>query len=177
MRRFALLSVIALCSCASGGSGSAIPGAVPEVPIGTGDMRVRNTEGPMVSIVTFPLDRVWRVLPSVYDSLRISLTDVDPAHHMIGNSGFKVSKRLGAVALSKYLDCGKTQGFPSADTYEVSMAVFTQLDADKSGATTVSTRVDASARPMQFNSTPTKCVSTELLENTILGVIKAKLNR
>jgi hypothetical protein len=166
-----------LCSCASANSGSAIPGTAPEVPIGTGDMRVRNIEGPMVSTVGFPLDRVWRVLPSVYDSLRISLSDVDPGHHMVGNSGFKVVKRLGTVPLSKYLDCGRTQGFASADTYEVSMSVFTQLEADKSGATKVSTKVDASARPMQFATTPTKCMTTELLENTILEVIKAKLNR
>jgi pyrrolidone-carboxylate peptidase len=57
------------------------------------------------------------------------------------------------------------------------MSVFTQLEADKSGATKVSTKVDASARPMQFATTPTKCMTTELLENTILEVIKAKLNR
>ena len=88
-----------------------------------------------------------------------------------------MGQRLGPAPLSKYLDCGKTQNFPSADTYDVHLAVFTQVEADKSGATKVSTKVDASARPMAFPGAYTKCISTEVLENTILDVIKAKLNR
>jgi hypothetical protein len=176
MRWIAALSMIVGSGCATANSGSAIP-ATAEVPIGTGDMRLRVTEGPMVGAVGFPLDRVWRVMPTVYDSLRIPLSDVDPAKHLIGNSGFKLTKRLGTVPLSKYLDCGRTQNFPSADTYDVYMSVLTQVESDKSGTTTVSTKVDASARPMAFAGPYTKCTSTEFLENSILEVIKIKLNR
>lgn len=176
MRGIAALSMIIVAACATANPGSAIPGTT-DVPIGTGAMRVRSTDGPMVNAVAFPLDRVWRVLPAVYDSLGIPLSDVDPKQHMVGNSGLKVTKRLGRVALSKYIDCGKTQNFPSADTYDVHLAIFTQVESDKSGATTVATKVDASARPMAFSGPYTKCLSTELLENSILGAIRAKLNR
>jgi hypothetical protein len=176
MRRIAALSLIGVAACATANAGSSIPSAA-DVPIGTGDMRLRSTEGPMVNAVAFPLDRVWRVLPAVFDSLSIPITDIDPAHHMIGNSGFKVTKRLGKVALSKYIDCGRTQNFPSADTYDVFLTLFTQVETDKSGATTVATKLDASARPMAFAGPYTKCISTELLENNILASIKAKLNR
>src|SRR5690349_16319289 len=102
MRSSMALTLVVLAGCASSHRGAAITGA-PEVPIGSSPFRIRSTNGPAVKLVAFPLQQVWRVLPAVFDSLGIPITDVDPAQHVIGSSGFKARNRLKNVPLSKFI--------------------------------------------------------------------------
>jgi hypothetical protein len=39
----------------------------------------------------------------------------------MGNSSLRVRRRLGDVAISKYINCGNVQGGPSADAYEIQL--------------------------------------------------------
>jgi len=177
MRSPLALAMIALAACASSKPGSAILSGPPETPIGTSAVRIRATDGTTVSLIAFPLDRVWRALPSVFDSLGIPTNELDPVHHIMGNSGFKVHKRLGKVALSKYIDCGSTQGFPSADEYDVSLSVLSQVETDKSGQTSIATKVAATGRPMAFAAEYTQCTTKGLLESTIADGLTRQLQR
>ena len=173
MRNLAAVSLIVLGACASK-PGSAVSTA-REIPVGGGQVRIRETEGPAVAVVAFPLDKVWRALPAVLDSLGIPVDHLDGSRHVIGNEAFKAHKRLGKTPLSKLIDCGSTQGFPSADEYDINLSVLTQVEADKTGATNVSTKVDASGRPMAFPGSYSRCTTKGVLEQTIVDVLTRRL--
>ena len=177
MRGTVILSLVALSACASSKPGSAIAGGAAEVPIGTSTFRIRPTDGLMVHVVPFDLNTVWRALPVVFDSLGITISEVDATHHVIGSPGFKAHKRLRNVALSKLIDCGSTQGFPSADEYDVNLSVLTQVEVGKAGSTSVATKVDAAARPMAFPGAYTKCSTKGLLETSIVEAVTRYLQR
>jgi hypothetical protein len=177
MRGQLALAMIALTACASARPGSAILSGPPETPIGTSAVRMRAPDGTTVNLIAFPLDRVWHALPAVFDSLGVPINQLDPVHHVMGNSGFKVHKRLGNVALSKFIDCGSTQGFPSADEYDVSLSVLTQIEPDKSGQTSIATRIAAAGRPMAFAGEYTSCTTKGLLESSIADGVTRQLQR
>jgi hypothetical protein len=182
MRGIALLSLVALAACASGSSTTAArPETVRVVGgggLGSGAVNIRGaSSSASVSRVAFPLDAAWRALPSVYDSLRIPPTTLDPKTHHFGNEGMKIRQRLGSVQLSKYIDCGQAQIGPSADSYDVFLSVTTTLQAANAGETEVSTLVEASARPLAFGQEYTRCTSRGTLENAVAAILAAKLTK
>ncbi len=133
-------------------------------------LRTRGGEAEKTSSVDVPIAQAWRVLPQIYDSLGIALTDIDPADHTLGNTGMKAYKHLGGVPLSTYLECGSTQAFPSADTYQVQLSVRTS--AESSGEITMlSTLVEAVARPLAFGGEYVRCSSRGVLEAKIAAMI------
>jgi hypothetical protein len=128
------------------------------------------------STVGYPLTSVWRDLPAVFDSLSIPIGTLDPAHHVIGNSGFKPRHRLGRTPLSRYIDCGSAQAMPSADTYDIQLSVLTQAQPADSG-TTVSTTVDAVGRPVETAGDYIHCSSKGVLEPLIVKMLTARLRQ
>ena len=70
--------------------------------------------------VGFAVDRVWP-LRAAYDSLAIPVAVFNAATGTMGNSSLRVRRRLGDVAISKYINCGNVQGGPSADAYEIQL--------------------------------------------------------
>ena len=122
--------------------------------------------------VAFPQDHVWAIMRTVYDSLGIPIAAFDPASRTIGNNNLRLKRRLGEVALSKYVNCGSTQGFPSADTYEVFLSIVTSVRPDASGpqATQITTTIDGQARPITFSGEPVRCSSLTTLEARIVEI-------
>ena len=180
MRGITLLSLAALTACASGSSST---GAEPQTMrivgsggLGSGSVGMRSASSTAsVSKVAFPLDRAWRALPAVYDSLKIPPTTLDPKTHHFGNEGMKIRQRLGGVQLSKYIDCGQAQIGPSADSYDVFLNVTTTLSAVNAGETEVATTVDAAAKPLNFGQDYSRCTSKGTLENAIATILASKL--
>jgi len=121
------------------------------------------------------LDKIWRLLPAVYEALEIPIADFDAATNTIGNSGLKVYRRLGKTPLTKYLDCGRTQIGLSADSYDIRMSVLTRLARIDSGKTTVATNIEAVGRPMQYAGSETRCRTKGTLEDELLLNLKARL--
>jgi hypothetical protein len=141
-------------------------------------LRTRPGDGAVRNTLNVPIDAVWRVLPAVFDSLAIPANTLDPAIHVFGNSGFRLTKRLGKTPLGQFIDCGQTQGFPSAETYEVDLAVMTQLHpGPEAGTTTLAASVDASARPQTYRAEFTRCTSKGELEKRIAERIRAEVAR
>ena len=176
MRRAAMLSLVALAGCASGGS----PGSGSSAPQtlhveGLGSLSIRPTDGARVTALPFSADRVWSVLPAVYDALGIPITELDQGKKFIGNSGMRVHKHLNKTPLTTFLDCGNAQGFPSAETYDISMSVATQVEAAKDGGALIGTLVQATGRPMAFAGATVKCTSKAELEMAIANAVKGKL--
>ena len=177
MRATLVSLLIVAGGCASPKPGAAIADMRDMPIVGTSAVRMTSNDGPMVNLVPFPLDRVWGVLPSIYDSLGIRIDQIDPKQHVVGSAGFKVHRRLGKVALSRLIDCGSTQGFPSADEYDVHLSVLTQLETNKDGPTSVATKVESAARPMAFSGAYAKCSSKGVLETMIANAVTRQLER
>lgn len=177
MRTPLLVTLALSAACASGGGG--VGGQNDQsIHVGTGAsgmLRVRG-EGARTASLAYPLERVWRVLPSVFDSLGIALTDLDPATHILGNSGMKVHTSLGGVALTKYLDCGSAQGYQSAETYDIQMSIKSGVESTGDGGSTVATMIEAAGRPMAFAGEYVRCTSKGELENAIVARVKQLLH-
>lgn len=183
--------VLGLCSigaaCASSGGGGS--SSTSTAPTATETTRIAGGSGTMTmttnrdiatsaKTIAYPISRVWPAVRAAYDSVVVPVAIFDEASHSVGNSALRVRRRLGDVALSKYLNCGSTQGFPSADTYEIQMSVLTQLRTDpESGGTTILTTVQGQGRPMTISSEFTPCSSTGGLETRIVDVVNRALRR
>jgi hypothetical protein len=131
---------------------------------GRGAITVVSSSGANVHTTHGSIDRVWKALPMVYDSLSIPLTIVDSRTRVIGNEGFKIRRRLGKTPLSRYLECGRSQMDQNADEYEITMSVITRLAVVDSQQTKVTTMVEASAKGLQFAGQASSCTSRGALE-------------
>ena len=182
MRRLAAISAVLLAACASASQG---PSTVrpdqtvrvvnPGVTNATA-MSVTQSDDPSQRIMPVPSARIWDALPAVYDSLGLPITDRNVQDRSIGTTSFKVRRKLGNAPLSRYLDCGATQGSPSADSYEVLLTVMTRL-APSGDTTAVITRVDALARPVFVSGEYVNCGSTRALEKRFFDLLTTEVNR
>jgi hypothetical protein len=178
MRASVALAFLAVTACATSHPDTSRP-ATESVryvgQTGTGNIRLSAGDGAATAKVAFAPDQVWAVLPAIYDSLGVPVETVDPTRRLIGNLGFKAHQKLGKTSLSKYIDCGRTQGFPSADSYDVHMVITTQVQPGDQGTSTVSTFVEAAARPMAYSGEYVKCSSLGLMESAINNAVRARL--
>lgn len=177
MRCPVAIAFIALSACAATHPESSRPSSESVRVVGQsgGSIRMSAGEGAATTTIAFTPDRVWGVLPAVFDSLGIPIGTVDPVRRLIGNTGFKAHQRLGKTSLGKYIDCGKTQGFPSADSYDVYLTITTQVRPAEQGTAMLSTLVEAAARPMAFSGEYIKCSSFGVVESLILDGVRARL--
>ena len=181
MRRAIVLSLAILgCSSSSPGVES---GPAPETirvvgsanPAGAIAMGVIATPASARSSSFFATpEAVWAALPAAYESVGISLSMTDAATRTLGNAGFNVRRRLGSVPLVRYIDCGTTQGGPSAETYDVRLIVNSVVRPGE-GATSVATTVEAMGKPVAFSGEYIRCSSTGVLESRIADAVKARL--
>jgi hypothetical protein len=79
--------------------------------------------------------------------------------------------------MSKYVDCGNTQGGASADTYELVLSVVTHAEAAEQGTSRLVTSVEAMGRPLTISSEYSRCTSTGAIEKRIGELVTAQLNR
>lgn len=180
MRRLLAIPLV-LCACAKS------PHAVP-TPQADQTIRIPPTAGgqarsitmgrstsPFTRTVNAPLALAWNALPRVYATLGIPVTDRDVSAHALGATAVKLRRRLGDVPLSRYLECGSTQGAPSADTYEVLLTMETRLHAAGTDSTVVVTTMSAMARPVAFSSDYISCGSRGGLERRFFEVLGVEL--
>ncbi len=182
MRRLAAVSAVLLAACASS-SRSPSPSPQPDQTVrivggagNTGPMSIARTDDPSQRVMRIPAARIWNALPAVYDSLGLPITDRDVQARTMGSTSFKVRHRLGNVPLSRYLECGDTQGSPSADSYDVLLNVTTRL-LPSGDTTAVVTRVDALARPVFVSGEYVNCGSTRALEKRFFDLLAAEVKR
>jgi hypothetical protein len=181
-----LCAAATLAACSSSGSGSS-PHMAPKPPEvntqvniqGVGNIGIKTVpyQDSYVGVVSYPMGRVWAALPAAYDSVGLKLTTLDPATHTVGNSGVNMRRVLGKTALSKYLDCGRTQVDQNADSYEVHLTMLTTVAADEAGATKVRTTLSAAAKPVAFSGDYVRCTSLGRLEVRLHELMFAELER
>ncbi|MBL0169178.1 MAG: hypothetical protein IPP90_00405 [Gemmatimonadaceae bacterium] len=182
MRCVLLLSLALLPACASSSGGSAsAPSSRPATQTmgsaDVGSLTVSATSTADVTHLPNTVDAVWRILPSVFDSVGIPVTTIDQARKSIGNAGYKTRARLGKAPLSRYLDCGNTQIGPNADSYDVFMSVITTVSPEGASGAMLTTIVDAQSRPVTYNQAYSRCSSKGGIEIRIADLVKARLAR
>ena len=109
--------------------------------------------------------------------VNITLDNLDETRRVVGHSGMKLHRTLGKTLLTKIIDCGSTQGFPSADSYEIQFSIFTQLSNGDNGTTRLATTVTAVGRPMAFAGEYVRCSTKGALESTIADAIRSRLHK
>ncbi|MES2177921.1 MAG: hypothetical protein V4550_08625 [Gemmatimonadota bacterium] len=142
---------------------------------GAGGLTMRSNDGAQFFAVPYSAANVWAVLPAIYDSLSLPLSEVDEKTRVIATSGAKVHKNLGTTNLGKFIDCGSAQGFPSADSYDVRLSVRTQVEQQPDGTAKVGTLLEAMGRPMTVSGAFVRCTSKYELEKRILESVKGRL--
>jgi hypothetical protein len=183
MRALLLLSLTAMAACASAGSTSSTPPPRAQETVrvtggaGGATLTMSGADASSVQTLPYSVAQVWQVLPAVLDSLGIPVRTLDPATHRAGNAGFAIRRKLKNTPLSRYLDCGTSAMGPTADDYDVNLSVFAELHPAASGASTLTTTVEAAARPPNYAQEYGRCSSKGLLEARINEMIKARLGR
>jgi hypothetical protein len=183
MRRFAVVSAVLLSACASSQrpASAPVPDQTLRIPTnnasGGSTITIAQAESPSQRTIAAPAAQIWNALPKVYETLGLPITDRNNETRSLGTTSFKVRRRLGNTPLSRYLDCGSTQGSPSADTYDVLLSVTTQLLPTSTDTTAVSTTVSAMARPVFVSGEYVNCGSTRALEKRFFDLLSIELRR
>lgn len=184
MRRLPIpwpIAVAIAAGCASSGTGNTTATSIETTRVATsvGTTTLTSVSSLQPGFVTlrYPMDVVWRALPLAYDSIGIPLGKMDTLSHVLGNEGFRIRRKLGGVPLTRYLDCGQAQGFRSAETYEINLAVITHLQPADAGFTTAATTVQASAKPVNFAGDYAPCSSSGELEKRVGEVLARIVDR
>ena len=140
---------------------------------GASVMSVSGENGTIAVTIGAPLQAVWRVLPTAFDSVGVSLTLVDPKTHLMANEGFKIRQKLRNERLSTYFECGTTQVGPNADSYELFITVRSYLEPLKTDSTRtrMTVAITGNAKPLQFSQDYSRCTSKTTLERKMLDVI------
>ena len=177
MRVVAVLVFVAVAGCASGPPvvDRTSDTQVRVVGAGAAQFRLTSSDAAKPTTVVFPVDRVWDALKLVYDSLQIPKDNLDDVQHVIGHSGLKAHARLGTIPLVRIIDCGSTQGTPSAESYDIQIAVLTHVTPGASGLTNVTTQVEAVGKPMAFAGDYVRCSTKGTLERMLVDAVKARL--
>ena len=121
-----------------------------------------------VSILPYPVDSIWTVLPEVYRRVGIEPALIDPSTKSLGNRSFAATRELGGTSLSKVVRCGLTSlGLPRENSSRINFSVVTALAPAADGQTRVQTRVEAFTRIGGSGSGSIECTSTGTLERLI----------
>jgi hypothetical protein len=129
-------------------------------------------------VLPAPIESVWQVLPSSFQSLRFpAAPSVYPDEHVYVTPHLKVEHRLyEGESNSLYLDCGHTTGgVPAADAYQVIFAIMAKLTPHASGGTEIDIIIDGTAQDMTQRSLPVRCNGTGRFEEAIIQRLQAGL--
>lgn len=187
MRRLASLCLFSMAACAGTG-GSPSPEAGPaEQHVQVSTAGSQTNLGSSLNLVpasglsshqfAAPIEKVWKVLPAVFDSIAVPVALLDAQRHTIGNNGFKVRGKLGKVGLARYIDCGTTQIGPNAESYDITLTLTTTLTSTPGGATSMSMNLLSSAKPLAFGQDPFPCSSRGALEQRVTDLVNALTSR
>lgn len=178
---FAATAMLSACASSGASGGGAVGSSAPTTQTvggaAVGRVAVTTTNEAYISTVPFTADAVFRVLPSVFDSLGITVNTIDPARRQIGNNGFKIRQKLGKAILSTLLDCGASQIGPNADSYDVYLIVMTTVTPSGTDAAQIATLVDAQARPLTFNQGYNRCTTKGNLEQKLADLVTRRLSK
>ncbi|MEW5931871.1 MAG: hypothetical protein AB1941_30760 [Gemmatimonadota bacterium] len=174
MKRLVVVATAALLAgCASSGNAPAETVRSTVSVSGTDGAATQTIEsymdvGGTTHRISATPDKVWAVLPTVYQGLGITVGTSLPDYKTIGNSKLELNRTLGGQPLSTFLSCGDgPTGAPIANSYRVNMAVVTTVAPAAGGGSQLETRVNASATNRAVSGAAVNCATTGRLEGMI----------
>lgn len=79
------------------------------------------------------------------------------------------------MPLTKYIDCGSTQGGLSAETYEVVLSIHSQIQTVAPNTNRIRSTFQSYARPISISSEYRTCRSTGALEKSFGELLRKRL--
>ncbi len=186
MRPWSVLPLVALAAACASSSPSLSTNAATRPTVVTSDgtfdsqLRTAAADVDRASVtVAAPPERVWPLLPGVYQKLGIPVGANDPATRMLGNRQVTVtSGKLGGQPMSTYLNCGSAEygGF-AANAYRVNMSIASLVRPAATGQSEVQTLIEASATNVRSSQSRAArpCTSTGALERRIAAEVRTQL--
>ena len=117
-------------------------------------------------LVKAPPDKVLIALLSAYSDLGIQIELYNRTTGEVGNRNFSGVHRFAGESISKYLSCGQTLMGETANKYQVTMSLVSQVTA-RGGDTNLDTWLTATARDAGSSSNSASCISNGTLENKL----------
>jgi hypothetical protein len=180
----ALFAALSTAGCASSRSGSASMPEVTTTPVtqrivslgSTLNINTVDVNSGYTQIVVAPMDAAWTALNVAYGDLKIPISTLIDAQHIVGNDSYKVRRRIGPLPMQQILDCGNAQGIPNAETYDILMAITSTLSPNAKGGLNLVTRINATGRSPNFSrENPVLCHSSGALEKHIAELVRKKV--
>ncbi|HVF40388.1 MAG TPA: hypothetical protein VM939_10840 [Gemmatimonadaceae bacterium] len=174
------LMVLATAACGSAVPVARDPGRAPE-PARVTDTEtsgfIRLSDEPSAAVVIdAPLDRVWALLPGVYETIGVPGDIDDAAARVYGTRRFS-SNRLDKNRTDAFVRCGNEGAGPSAGgAYRMRLAIVSSLRTTSDDRTLVATEFTGSAVAAEGTSTGVlRCVSNGALEQRIRALLTERL--
>lgn len=175
MRSVVLLSLATLTACASAStSGHPNTETVRVSSTGATTLGVSTLQDAQRRTVAAPFADVWRVLPSVLDSLGIPITTRDAATGQVGTTGQEVRRTLGHTMVSRYFACGNEQDATSAVSFDLFLTLMVQAQPVSTGGTSLAMVTTVRAKPITYSGGWIPCESRGLLEQRIVDEVTAR---
>jgi hypothetical protein len=181
MRRLAFVLPLLACGCATTGQSEvqrSDPGAgIYETTTST-TIRVGGDLAPSSRVIPASADRVWGVLPAVFQEIGVPVEVHVPDARQIGNQRVRQA-RVAGEPIATFLRCASEGSGPSSvERLRHQLSVLVSLIPQADGRTHLSTQVTGSATRVEGSSQgPVQCVSTGLLEeriaNSVLGRVRS----
>jgi hypothetical protein len=175
MRATIFTGVLALAACSTAADPASGPFNGPARIGGSpaaGSMRVTvpGSGSAASRVIAAPPERVWALLPAVYQELGITPGFVDERSRTVGNNDWELRRRIGGRANSAYPNCGTSLVGAAADLHRVRVTVRTSVLASGAGSE-IATSLEGSATARDGGSDPTRCGSTGVLEERIATLL------
>lgn len=149
------------------------------------DIAVYHQEEAYVTQLRASPDSVFLALLDVYPGLGIQTLTVDTGRRLVGNTDFKLRRRLADQRLATYFDCGRDMTGEYANQWElmldvVSFAEPAEVESEEPGqpagpGALLRTRARAQATPNDRGLRSVRCTSTGALELRIARLVAAQL--
>jgi hypothetical protein len=162
----------ACASASTGGTETTVSPATTQLLVGgnnAGQMKIgtTNTYTAIATSVSVSPDSAFQVLTRVYAMLELPVAPAS-GKLAIGNSEFKIRRRIGGMPMQNVLDCGDKMGLPNAETWDIHMNLLSYIEPAPPGGARIFTRIQAMGNPTDIsNRDLTPCSTKGELEKKI----------
>lgn len=113
-------------------------------------------------------DSIFTSLETAFKELKLPVETRNPKTGLLTNLNADVSRRIGDVAISRYLDCGRGFSGNNADFYRITLAISAWLEPATGEPQRLMVAIAASGRdPAGSRSAYSQCTSRGALERRI----------
>ncbi|HUQ18590.1 MAG TPA: hypothetical protein VM099_03160 [Gemmatimonadaceae bacterium] len=169
--RLCIVALVGSLGCASSHPIDTGPMTHPASVSGDETVNVRLSEEnqAMSAVINASPQKVWELMPAVFEKLEISGAQVlDTNHQIYGTRDFRLN-RLDGTRTGEFVRCGEEgAGQELGNMMRRKLSITTTVHGDANGKTTIATEISGYATPVEGTSTGAiRCASNGKLEKRI----------